>query len=36
MDSDSFRQEVYQVVAAIPPGRVITYGQIAGLIGHPQ
>lgn len=36
MDSDSFRQEVYQVVAAIPPGRVITYGQIASLIGHPQ
>ena len=36
MDQDTFRQEVYNVVAAIPPGRVVTYGQIAYLIGKPQ
>ena len=29
MDKDTFQQEVYNVVAAIPPGRVVTYGQIA-------
>ena len=27
MDKDTFQQEVYNVVAAIPPGRVVTYGQ---------
>ena len=33
MDKDTFQQEVYNVVAAIPPGRVVTYGQIAYLVG---
>lgn len=36
MDKDTFLQEVYNVVAAIPPGRVVTYGQIAYLVGRPQ
>lgn len=36
MDQDTFRQEVYDIVAAIPRGRVMTYGQIAYLIGRPQ
>ena len=36
MDKTSFGKEVYSVVASIPPGRVLTYGQIAYLIGKPQ
>lgn len=36
MDKDNFQQEVYTIVAAIPSGRVVTYGQIAYLIGRPQ
>ena len=36
MDKDIFQQEVYSVVAAIPAGRVVTYGQIAYLVGRPQ
>jgi methylated-DNA-protein-cysteine methyltransferase-like protein len=30
------REEIWQWVAAIPPGRVATYGQIARLAGHPR
>ncbi|WP_235801354.1 MGMT family protein [Yersinia pekkanenii] len=33
---DSFRQRVFQVVAAIPYGQVTTYGDIARLIGSPK
>jgi len=29
-------EEVYQIVARIPPGKVISYGQIARLIGRPR
>ena len=36
MDKDAFQQEVYSVVAAIPIGKVVTYGQIAFLVGRPQ
>lgn len=36
MDKEEFRQEVYNVIASIPAGRVLTYGQIAYLIGKPQ
>lgn len=32
---DDFRQNVYAVVAAIPPGRVLTYGDVARLAGWP-
>ena len=31
----SFFKQVYGVVGAIPPGRVLTYGQIATLVGAP-
>lgn len=30
-----FKQAVYQIVAHIPPGRVMTYGDIAAIAGHP-
>lgn len=33
---DEMRPLVYQLVAAIPPGKVATYGQIATLAGMPQ
>lgn len=32
----SLREEIWQWVAAIPPGRVATYGQIARLAGFPR
>jgi methylated-DNA-protein-cysteine methyltransferase-like protein len=32
----SFFKEVYQVVRRIPPGKVLTYGQIATLVGAPH
>lgn len=34
--SDAFCDEVYQVVRAIPRGKVSTYGGIAALLGMPQ
>jgi methylated-DNA-protein-cysteine methyltransferase-like protein len=30
-----FFNQVYAVLAQIPPGKVVSYGQIARLIGHP-
>lgn len=33
---DSFFNRVYQVVAQIPRGKVVTYSQIASLIGEPR
>jgi len=35
-DDISFRDKVYQLVADIPEGRVMTYGQVAALCGHPR
>lgn len=35
MPETTFRQIVYEMVAQIPRGRVMTYGQIAALCGHP-
>lgn len=35
-DRKAFYKEVYEVVAEIPPGNVISYGEIALLIGKPQ
>lgn len=32
---DSFRDHVYEIVAQIPEGRLMTYGDIAGIAGHP-
>ena len=31
-----FRESVYEIVAQIPKGRVMTYGQIAALAGSPR
>lgn len=31
-----FTKAVYQLVKAIPVGRVMTYGQVAALLGHPR
>lgn len=36
MDKSSFYAEVYEIVQQIPEGCVISYGQIARLMGHPQ
>ncbi|WP_455673613.1 MGMT family protein [Phocaeicola sp.] len=36
MDRFRFYEEVYSIVKEIPAGRVMTYGQIARLIGKPQ
>ena len=32
--SKEFREQVYAMVAQIPKGRVMTYGQLAALAGH--
>ena len=34
--SDAFCREVYAVVRDIPAGKVISYGEIAALLGKPQ
>ena len=34
--ADMFFQSVYEVVARIPYGRVMSYGDIARAIGYPQ
>ena len=33
---DSFFEQVYELVRGIPEGRVLTYGQVAGLLGVPR
>lgn len=30
-----FKEKVYEIVSSIPEGRVMTYGDIAALAGHP-
>lgn len=30
----NYREKVYEIVRRIPPGRVMTYGQIAGILGE--
>ena len=32
----NFYQYVYDLVRQVPPGRVVTYGQVAALLGSPQ
>ncbi len=32
----SFFQQVYDVVRSIPPGRVMSYGQVAAAAGNPR
>ena len=36
VDIEEFRKEVYEVVVSIPSGRVLSYGQIAWLVGCPR
>lgn len=33
---DTFQQRIWQIVAAIPAGRVTTYGDVALLAGFPR
>lgn len=35
-ERDNFRQRVFHIVAAIPQGKVTTYGEIAQLAGSPR
>lgn len=35
MTKTELKQAIWQLVAAIPPGKVATYGQIAKLCGYP-
>ena len=35
-DQQQFRMRVYELVAQIPEGRVMTYGDIAGLCGNAR
>ena len=35
IDSDSKKQTVWQIIAAIPRGKVVTYGQLADMAGIP-
>lgn len=35
MQDKGFRDKVYEVVASIPFGKVMTYGEVAALAGHP-
>jgi methylated-DNA-protein-cysteine methyltransferase-like protein len=32
---DQFKERVYALVRAVPTGRVVTYGQVAALLGAP-
>ncbi len=34
VDEKSYREKVYAIVREIPAGRVMTYGQIAGMLGE--
>jgi len=34
--NESFFAKVYALVRQVPAGRVVTYGQIAVYLGHPQ
>lgn len=32
----TFSDRVYELVRRIPPGRVVSYGGVAALLGHPR
>jgi len=34
VDEQSYREKVYRIVREIPRGKVMTYGQIAGILGE--
>ncbi|MDV0447342.1 DNA base-flipping protein [Methanosarcinaceae archaeon Ag5] len=33
---NSFFEQVYEIVAQIPCGKVVSYGQIGQMLGHPR
>jgi methylated-DNA-protein-cysteine methyltransferase-like protein len=33
---ESFADRVYRVVRAVPRGRIVSYGGVAALLGHPR
>ena len=35
-ENSQFKERVYALVRQIPPGRVMTYGQLAALAGSPR
>ena len=35
METSSFKERVYRIAAKIPKGKVLTYGRLAALAGHP-
>lgn len=36
MSQENLREIIWQIVAAIPQGRVATYGQVAKIAGYPS
>src|SRR5688500_4011557 len=36
MQDSAFKEQIYHLVAQIPQGRLMTYGQIAALCGRPR
>jgi methylated-DNA-protein-cysteine methyltransferase-like protein len=34
IDEDSYRKQVYNIVSQIPHGKIMTYGQIADILGE--
>jgi methylated-DNA-protein-cysteine methyltransferase-like protein len=36
MENQGFFGQVYEIVAKVPPGSVITYGMIAQMLGRPR
>ena len=36
MESNTFREKVYEIAKNIPAGKVMTYGQLASLAGSPK
>ena len=36
MNEPNFYQQVYAIVRQIPPGKVTSYGRIAGMLGSPK
>lgn len=36
MDVNPFFKQVYNIVEQIPYGRVVSYGEIARMLGHPR
>ena len=34
--TQNFRQQVWDFVRSVPPGKVVTYGQVAAILGTPR